>query len=57
MNLLELKARAYDLIAALEAIRRELDQVNAEIKAREKEAAEANKAPKLNHTPPVVYEQ
>jgi len=40
----ELKARAYDIIAALEQLQRELAAVNAEIAKRTHEHAEALKS-------------
>lgn len=39
----ELKARAYDIIAALEQLQRELQAVNAEIAKQSQEAAERKK--------------
>jgi hypothetical protein len=40
----ELKARAYDIIAALEQLQRELSAVNAEIGKRTQEYADAHKS-------------
>lgn len=56
MTVLELKARAYDLIAALEALQRELSQVNQQIAEAEQQRKQEAQAPKLNHTPPLVYD-
>ena len=39
----ELKARAYDIISALEQLQRELQAVNAEIAKQSQEAAERKK--------------